>query len=159
MRFIEWTVANYLIGTYDVNGKSATFYSDDAAWEYLVRVNLPPDYNFAGTMIDVSGEVKVDSWLKRQRLWERKAKLEPWLDSHYPVCPECGRKCLEGTDSGDVACLLGPLCKWTGRISGPVCGMPMQYNELYRALQCTNGYCRQRWRLYDPLRNYVENTS
>jgi len=102
---------------------------------------------------------RVDSWLKEQRLEERKVKLKPWIESHYPVCPECGRKCLEGTDSGDVACLLRPICKWTGRISCPICGNLMQYSELYRALECTNDYCRQRWRLYDPLREYVEDTS
>jgi len=56
--FIEWTVANYLIGTYEFNGKTVTFYSDDAASRYSpARVNLPPDYAFAGTVIDMTGEV------------------------------------------------------------------------------------------------------
>ncbi len=76
---------------------------------------------------------------------ERKAKLKAWLDSHYPVCPQCG-KFLQGKDLGAVSC-SSIICGWKGYINCPVCSSRMEYDPMYKALHCRNDFCGQIWRL------------
>jgi hypothetical protein len=114
----------------------------DSCRELYRKYTALPYPSLADHIID-----KVDSWLRFEKLEERKANLKPYLDSHCPVCPKCGLEYLEGVESGAISC-LSMTCGWSGQLNCPVCSAPMRYSSLYKALQCTDDYCGLTWRLW-----------